>query len=60
MSTSENCTRELLLQSLRDHDAAAKKNMQIATQHLKRGYQIARELEKIALPAAEIERGAAI
>jgi hypothetical protein len=38
--------RELLMRSLRDHDMAAKDCMKIATQHLRRGYEIARELEQ--------------
>jgi hypothetical protein len=46
MDTSVICTRDLLLRSLRDHDTAAKNNMRIATQHLKRGYEIARQLEQ--------------
>jgi hypothetical protein len=47
MNTPAISARELLLRSLRDHDLAAKNNMKIATEHLKRGYQIARELERI-------------
>lgn len=47
MNTPAPCARDLLLRSLRDHDMAAKNNMKIATEHLKRGYEIARELERI-------------
>lgn len=47
MNTSVISPRELLMRSLRDHDQAAKHNMRIAQEHLKRGYQIARELEMI-------------
>jgi hypothetical protein len=47
MNTQALSARDLLLKSLRDHDTAAKDNMKIATLHLKRGYEIARELERI-------------
>lgn len=47
MENQETCTRELLLRSLRDHDQAAVKNMKIASQHLKRGYEIQRELARM-------------
>jgi hypothetical protein len=47
MNITGVCTRDLLLRSLRDHDTAAKNNMKIATEHLKRGYEISRELERI-------------
>lgn len=47
MNMPSTCTRDLLLRSLRDHDMAAKNNMKIATLHLKRGYEIARQLEQI-------------
>jgi hypothetical protein len=47
MNTQELSARDLLLRSLRDHDTAAKNNMKIATEHLKRGYEISRELQRI-------------
>jgi hypothetical protein len=47
MNIRDLSTRDLLLRSLRDHDNAAKNNMKIATEHLKRGYEIARQLERI-------------
>jgi hypothetical protein len=39
MNTQDLSARDLLLRSLRDHDLAAKNNMKIATEHLKRGYE---------------------
>jgi hypothetical protein len=56
MNNAINCTRELLLRSLRDHDLAAKNNMKIATEHLKRGYEISRELERIEANLGESQQ----
>jgi hypothetical protein len=53
MNIASVSPKDLLLRSLRDHDMAAKRNMQIATQHLKRGYEIARELERFEHAASQ-------
>ena len=55
MNTRALSARDLLLKSLRDHDTAAKNNMKIATEHLKRGYEIARELEPAGIRAVLLD-----